>query len=237
MNLGEIRGLVETALGRALAPATTNTFIDSAKRDLDRLVNRPNPRRAIKQLAIGDYLVTLGSDLRSIHHVWALHADFTTSRSKLEKRSYDELKVLYPNPTATTSRGVPLIWTYSYFGTIQKNMYIDSADYNVDYADFLAQDPSRTFAIEVGPSVDKTYSLELLGNGYTLALEGDSDVNWWSGNHPMTLVNMTLARMEWFFRNNASGQDFFTQVKSDLQSIYFDYVESDVDDIPSEMRG
>lgn len=237
MNLAEIRGLVEVALGRTdISAVTMNTFIDTGKKDLDRLVNRPNPRRALKALAIGDYLVSLGTDIRAVHHSWILSDTLQNGRSKLVKKEYDELRVTYPGPTLVANRGIPKQWAYSYYGAIQNNMYIDSADYPVGYADFLAQDPSRTFAIEIGPTTDRACTLELMCNAYTEALTGDNDTNWWSEGHPMTLVNMTLARMEWFFRNHASGQDFFKTVQADLSQIYHDFIEADISDMPSEMR-
>ena len=238
MNLGEVRGFVEVGLGRTdISPTMLNSFIDTAKRDMDRLVNRPNPRRALKTLAIGDYLVTLGTDIRAVHHSWVLSSELQNGRAKLLRKEYDELRIKYPAPTDVAARGIPKWWTYSYYGSVQRNMYIDSADYPVDYASFLAQDPSRVFAIEIGPSTDRVVTLELMCNGYTAVLEGDDDTNWWSENHGMTLVNMTMARMEWFFRNHASGHDFFKTVQSDLSEIYKDYIEADISDMPSEMRG
>lgn len=77
------------------------------------------------------------------------------------------------------------------------------------------------------PKPDQEYTLDVYGR-VTIPLDGDEDYNYWTVNHPETLVSATMYMIERFHRNRQGMADHMTAIRADLRDLDYNAIESQI---------
>jgi len=95
---------------------------------------------------------------------------------------------------------------------------------------------SEYSAILIAPPPDTDGTLQVEGTFYNDSLVSDTDENFWSINHPLTLVHMAMAILEETYRNSEGVKDWESSVDRVLIPMNMDIVEEEIEGI-NEMEG
>jgi hypothetical protein len=98
----------------------------------------------------------------------------------------------------------------------------------------MAASEYRTILIAPPPEVEGTIQVE--GEFYSDPISYDIDDNFWSINHPLTLVHMALMILEETYRNTEGAKDWEAAIDRVVVPLNMDIVEEEVYGI-NEMEG
>lgn len=252
MNLKSFRELFRTESGRfdlvtsAGADSGANFYINAAQRHLDRMmdVNDSIGRRVV-DIVSGDYLVTFES-CRSILEVWA---QGTTSGGDVKRLPLTKVengiegllgvdqRTLTENYTAIhgdIEGGWPL-----YYTPAQLRLMTDPNGGTGGLGGFMdvLSDGYQTYnGIVLRPPADADYSIEIVGNFYTMTLSEDTDSSFWSDVHPDILLMATQRHLEIMQRNTQGVADWSVAIEAEVTGIDMDAARQESSDI-TEMNG
>lgn len=86
------------------------------------------------------------------------------------------------------------------------------------------------------PPLDNTLTIQVEGLFQSDPLVSDTDENFWSTNHPFTLVHAALLKLEELYRNTEGVKDWTAAVERVTVPLNMDLIEEEMSDI-SEMEG
>lgn len=217
MNLLEIRTQFVKLSGRVdlvedqvnYANDGADFFIQSGQKTLDALLpTQKSSALAIATVSSGDFIIA--TDARSIHGMFLIrdNDDYEGELEQLLPSVYRE-RFGYKNGLVSEN-GRP-----KYF-TIERIR--DEA--NVENSTFSQ-------VIIVGPTPDAFYNIIIDGLYYPKKLVDDEDENFWSINHPDTLIQASLYALERFYRNTQGMNDHMEAIMLDVQGIDYDVAEQE----------
>jgi hypothetical protein len=206
----ELSGRVDLVVDQTgYADNGADFFIQSGQKTLDALLpTQKSSALAIATVSSGDFIIA--TDARSIHGMFLIRDDESVE---------GELKQLLPNVYRerfgyknglVTEGGRPQYFTI-------ENIRDES---NV---------PDSTFSqvLVIGPTPDASYDIIIDGLYYPQKLVNDTDENFWSINHPDTLVQAGLYALERFYRNTQGMNDHMAAIMRDVQGIDYDIAEQE----------
>lgn len=203
MNLLDIRKHFRTLSGRYDlvdddVSGTVNFLINEGSKYLDRLTEH--------QKSFGSHFGLLTANsfnlsipyCRSIKEVWAYT---TTERWQLEKKNLQDICSEYLASTPTSGDGM-------YYSPVITRKIPENADLSAfsTYMTFLETMTAVTYnfnGIVVVPPPDVDIMLEIRGYFYSRELVLETDENYWTVVHPLTLLKAALRELE-VFNQNAS---------------------------------
>lgn len=99
-------------------------------------------------------------------------------------------------------------------------------------------DPSNAYnsIIIVPPPESSDMTIQVEGLFYSDELVNDIDQNFWSTNHPLTLVHAALMLLEETYRNTEGAKDWNNAIDGVLTPMNMDIIEEEIDSI-NQMEG
>lgn len=201
-------------------------YLNKAQRDLDGRVPHPfNLRRVVKDVAVDDRIVEIDKP-RYIHEVF-LNVDSDGSKVELKRKKWEEL---WPAYSDTTTSGAP---KYYAIGTGSPAPEIESGfDPTAHEGAFDMPTDSWNTKVRLLLNVPASvaYTMHIIAQFYTPDLSGDSDVSFWTANHPHTLVLAACYQLELAYRNMTGARGWLEAVERELFELEKDIIESQLDD-------
>lgn len=210
-------------------------FLGAALKLLDLAQRTPESKRwLMKDVAIGEHVLQF-QNARVIHEVWVANSD---GRHELEKKTLHWIKTNYSDALADITTGAPLYYApdvihlapqqknlTSEFPAISPSVYFQD-EFTYDYNNIMFGASYGYNGIVWMPPVDEVYTVEILGDFYSL-LEADGDSNFWSVQYPNVLVQAILFSIEVYYRNTAGMNDYLNSLKPFLKGIDDNIAEQD----------
>ena len=223
MNLLQIRSRLIQETGRfdlvvdttSYADKGADFFIQQGQRFLD--LNYDFKKAwAEKKITLqqGEYLLDV-SDLRSIERLRFESADLGVYH--LTKVPIDQLREYYGFEAllATSEVGLP-----QHYSIVVRRQSLES---NTE------ANESKTLIV-VQPRVDRALDFYIEGYFWSAPLEDDTDVSYWSIEHPGTLIQAAMYWMERYHRNTEGMRDHLMAIREDLRMIDQDVAQQDTVD-------
>lgn len=208
-------------------------YINSAIRMLDRMQDTPFMLGHNWQQVVADqYHVVFSKPYwwcRAIKKVFATKVS-DTSRTELEKKDLTFIKELHFQWLAGDGdTGTPLYYAPGVFRLApEPDQVIGDIDVPANYLDYIGESSWDYNGVLFTPACDETYAIEVWGHFYTNSLSADTDINWWTSNHPELVVMASQLVLEKMMRNTEGVKDWTAAIKMELQGIDFDLVEEDI---------
>lgn len=236
MNLISIRNLFRSLSGRY------DLIDDDPDRVIDHLINaacRTLDRLTEHQRTFGSHFAQLTTGLyhiqipycRSIKEVWI---SSTTERWQLEKMDLQDLIVDYLSSAPTN--GTPLHYSPVITRKIPADVDLSAFSTYMTFLDTLAISDDNYNAIAILPPPDQTLLIEVRGFYYSKELVLDTDENYWTSVHPMTLLKAAMRELEVFNLNRSKIEIWDKALSTELDSISKDLVQEIVSEI-DELEG
>jgi hypothetical protein len=240
MNLLEIRTWFAKESGRydLVVDATSyldngaNNYINAGVRMLDRMqTTQFTMGHNWQQALVGIYHVVFSKPYwycRAVKNVFATRVS-DTARAELEKKELKEIKEMHFQYLAGDAEtGTPLYYAPGVFRLApERDQVIGDIDVPANYLDYIGESSWDYNGILFYPPCDETYAIETWGYFYTDPLVDDTDVNWWTSNHPELVVMAAQMILEKFMRNTEGVKDWLGAIKMELDGIDKDLVEED----------
>lgn len=210
---------------------TIDLIINEACRTLDRLTEHQKTWGShFAQLTAGSYHIQIPY-CRSIKEVWI---SSTTERWQIEKKDLQDLIVDYLSGTPTN--GTPL-----YYSPVITRKIPDDADLTLFSSYLIYMDTSvisdhNYNAIVVLPPADQTLVVEVRGFYYSKELVLDTDENYWTTVHPLTLLKAAMRELEVFNLNRSKIEIWDKALGTELDAISKDLVQEIISEI-DELEG
>ena len=232
MNLLEVRTQFVKITGRYDLVTDTSSwddngadfFLQAGQNMIEKLVGDlpESEGRLWKTITSGDYYVNFSQRCRMIFEVWA---NDDTDRVELERKSWQELKELYPTLLADIDTGYPLYYC------IAKLREIDATDKNATGVFFNSSLAISTNfrGIVIMPPVDASYDIEVYGKFLQPELSGDTMENFWTLTYPEILIRAAMYQMELSYRGRQA-------VGRLLESLILEITEIDKDAVEEATR-
>lgn len=247
MNLLAFRQLFRTLTGRYdLVNADgsdngANFFINAGQKYLDRTVDIPQAKgRVFKDVVAGQYLVKF-QNTRSILEVWCIGDNGTGVYDRLPLRKYpmDELRGVDPRTLeqfyvemfSDMDQDRP-----TYYSPALLRLQPDSDGGVGGFMDVLAEGHQYYNGVMFMPPADGNYSIEIVGNFYSLEMSSDTDHTYWTDVHPSILIQATMREVEIMHRNREGVADWTSAVQEGVVGIDMDGVAEMITDA-TEMEG
>ncbi len=250
MNLLAFRQLFRTLTGRYDlvnedgSDNGANFFINSGQKYLDRAVDIPQGvGRVFKDVVAGQFLVTFQNS-RSISEVWCIGLDDSDVMCRLPLRKYPmnelrgvdarTLEQFYVGMFSDTDQARPL-----YYSPALLRLQTDSTGGTGGiggFMDVLAEGHQSYNGVLFLPPSDGVYTIEVVGNFYSLEMSADTDHTYWTDVQPNLLIQATMREVEIMHRNREGVADWTAAVQEGVVGIDMDGVAEAVTDI-TEMEG
>ena len=209
--------LAQGALGTA---DVIGTFINQACRALDRATSH--------QKSPAEYFTFIEADAfhasiqycRAIKEVWLAS---TTARWQLEKMPLADLITEYYLSNDDVSSGTPLFYSPVITRRIPEGGDISSFSSYMTYLDSQTGIGQDYNAIVIAPPTDTKVMADIRGLFYTKTLSFDNDTNYWSVNHPLTLLKTALDQISTFTEGK-----FKDSIIEDIIGIDKDLIEEEI---------
>ena len=246
MTLSEIRELFVELSGREDllqndSVVSADLYINEGSKELDRrLFGGKTLASYTTDIAAGQILVFI-PNCRLIKEVWL----FTpTDKVQLTKAdSLVEMKTYYSEPKSGLTPSEPFVYYpisgRHYPSTVPTVTPGGAVDLSQIWAveDLITSSSEGYSAIIISPVPDlATYTIRVEGAFYSDALTDGDDVNYWSINHPLTLVKAALYKMEQTYRNTEGAKDYDAAITGVLTQLNSDWIEEEIADI-DQMEG
>lgn len=206
------------------------SIINSASMTLDRLSeNQKSFGSYFAFLDIGEFSLSI-PHCRAIKEVWAAS---TTARWQIEKKNLQDIILSYLSSDTITSGDS------SYYSPVVTRKIPEDADLSTfaSYMTYLDTQPNLDAnynGIVIVPPTDTKIMIEVKGLFYSATLAEDSDENYWSAIHPMTLLRAVMRELDIFDQNQSKVDNWNKIIAIDLENISKDLVSeiiSEVDEI------
>jgi hypothetical protein len=252
MNLLAFREFFRKTSGRydlvnsSFVDTGSDFYINAGQKYLDRLVDIPQAiGRVFREVSSGDYLVTF-QDSRSILEVWCIGAksstDSATVRLPLTKYSMQDLRGV--DKQTLDSNYVELFGDIdsdrpTYYAPAQLRMVggtTDDPEGTGGLMDVLPDNHQTYNGVLFMPPSDGDYTIEVVGNFYSMTLAEDTDSTFWSDVHPNILYMAAMMQTEIMHRNTEGVKDWKASIDDQVIGIDMDGVNEEVADV-EEMDG
>lgn len=229
MNLLQLRTQFRTISGRfdlVNADGSDNGadfYINEGRKYLDRSdETQKSWASCFRFVEIGGFSVTF-PHCRAIKEVWAMS---TTARWQLEKKNLQDLIAGYMTglPSSRTS-GTPLYYSPCLTRYIPEDALVADIESFVGWVDVPAGGAHEYNAILINVPADERISLDVKGLYYSMELVDETDTNFWSGAHPMTLIMAAMRQLEIINRNTQGVNDWSSAIAVDMAQLGMDLVE------------
>lgn len=216
MNLLEIRKWFIDDSGRfdlvadpstAAADVGADKYINAGIRLIDRLLNHP------KQAVIAERNLAANADTitipraQAVKHVYIEYEDRIRYLERLELPEFNHFF-----PEGTVEAGIPTAYA---IGVNRQLVSTETTEF------------SQT-EIVVGVQPDIDIDVFVAGHFPSSALTDNDDFNFWTIEHPETVVQAALYSLERFYRNTQGMHDHMDAIMRDVQGIDYDVVEQEI---------
>lgn len=225
MNLLGIRKHFRTLSGRYDlvdddVSGTTNFLINQACRYLDRITEMQKTWGVhFSEAAVDDFKVAIPY-CRAIKEVWLATA---TERWQLEKKNIQDLIVEYLASAPTS--GDPLYYSPTLTRRIPDGVDITAFAAYMNYMDTSTDLDHNHNAIVILPPTDAKLLVEVRGFFYSKELVLDTDENYWTTVHPLTLLKASLRELDIFNQNQGKTKLWNEALETEITNINKDLVE------------
>lgn len=222
-------------------------FIQAGQRYLDLTQENPHSRAEYKvDIASGDYYARIPY-LRAVEEVWLFDAS-DDARIQLEPKTLTEMKTKYTNEFSETDTGTPECYTedvinlapsqnvYSTVALMQAAVDASTAPFTADFQNVLAESAFTQRGLLFGPPADAVYTLSVTGFFFS-KFTADTDITYWSSQHPELSLFATLFMMEAFHRNSTGMRDWENAMGPFIRGIDNDEVRRDMTLAGTQMKG
>lgn len=225
MNLLAIRKHFRTLSGRYDlvdddVSGTTNLLINEACRNLDRLTEMQKTWGVHFVEAPANSFRVAIPYCRAIKEVWLATA---TERWQLEKKNIQDLIVEYLSSAPTA--GTPLYYSPTLTKRIPEGVDISAFSAYMNYMDTSTGLDHNHNAIVILPPTDVTLLVEVRGFFYSKELVLDTDQNYWTTVHPLTLLKASFRELDIFNQNQGKTKLWNEALASEIDNINKDLVE------------
>ena len=228
MNFHQIKNAFVLMSGRRdLVVDDEGEFIDSlinqACRALDR--NRMGENQKswgtnFSEMSIGDFAVSFQL-CRAVKEVWLTS---TTARWQMEKLDLHEL--IYDHLSGdTVDNGTPYYYSPVVTRKVPEDADLSALSSYMTYVDTQTNLGYDYNAIVIVPPTDAAVMCEVKGLFYSNPLVDDTDENYWTSQHPVTLLKSVMRELEVFNQNQGRVKLWNSAVISDVEEISKDLVE------------
>jgi len=160
---------------------------------------------------------------RAIKEVWAASI---SERWQLEKVPLQELISGYMTELpASRDTGTPLYYSPCITRYVPEDADVTDIESFVGWVDIPAGNVHEYNAILINVPTDEKISLEIKGLYYSHELSAETDTNYWSVVHPLTLVMSAMRYLEVVNRNTQGVNDWTAAIKAETTGIGMDLVE------------
>lgn len=234
MTLEDIRNLFVELTGRADLlqagmAAGADFYINEGSKELDRrLFGGKSEASYAVDLDQGQILVPV-PNCRAIKKVYIYSADEKTELSKCD--NIDEMREYYSEPKSGITQDTPFV--YHPINARPYPSVISISGFNQAWAfEDILEDSHESFnSILICPPPDTaTYTLKVEGLFYSDELVNSGDFNYWSINHPLTLVQAAMFKLEQTYRNTEGAKDHDAAIAEVMFSLNADLVEEEIED-------
>ena len=178
-----------------------NAIINAAQDVLEmNFVHPKMKRRRPVSLAASGYKVDVPRCI-SMEEVWIFGTmEGSQQRRKLEIKAESWLRANYSEAYSAITVGTPFYCAPLTIG-VDDSLYADPLTGLSDVADLMSGNHFTYNGLLVLPPADAVYTLTIYGLFLSKKLALDTDINYWTENHPMALVMATALMMEGLLRN------------------------------------
>lgn len=187
--------------------AGADKYINAGIRLIDRLLN--HPKQAVvaeRTLAAGENTITIPR-AHAVKHVYIEYEDAIRYLERLELSEFNHFF-----PEGVSEDGIPTTYT------IKPNRKLVSTE-KTEY--------SQT-EIVVAVQPDTNINVFVAGHFPSERLIDNNNFNFWTVEHPETVVQAALYSLERFYRNTQGMHDHMDAIMRDIQGIDYDVVEQEI---------
>jgi len=178
-----------------------NFYIRAGQKVLDTLLDTPQSSEEREfPVSSGDYTFSI-KEIRAIEKIWVKNND---GEWQVEKKDMEWIRYMYGYGQQMTDvdTGRPLYYA----------IYRRQDSHPLEFKHFI------TFM----PPADNNYTIVIQGMYYSDYLEKDTDTNFWTIEHPHTLIQSAMYIMERMYRNTEGANDHLNSIRQDLVGIDYD---------------
>ncbi len=238
MNFAEVKAHLRALSGRYDLVDddpndTVSMLINQACHHLDRLTEHQKSAGShFALLAAGNFHLLI-PQCRAVKEVWAYKSD--GERWQIYKMPLQDLITSYMSGTPTN--GTTLYYSPVITRKIPKDADLSSFASYLAYLDTITTAATDLNGIAVIPPPDVDIVIEVRGLFYSSVLEENSDSNFWTVNHPLTLIKAALREIEIFNQNQSKVEGWDKALAIDIDQINKDLVSEQVAELgPMELK-
>jgi len=242
MNFLQARQLFRSVSGRhdlVNADGTDNGggfYLNEGRKHLDRHLfgaNRKTPAICYRFCDVGSFAVQV-PQCRAVKEVWVAT---TEERWQLEKKLLQDLKAAYMTELPSEiDTGDPLYYSPGIPRYIPEDAAPGDLEAFLGYVDVPAGDYYDITNIIIMPPPSEKVMVEIVGLFYSMELVNDTDKNYWSENHPLTLVMAAQRYIEVVNRNSQGVKDWDASIATEITQLDMDLVEELIAEV-DQMEG
>jgi len=233
MNLLDIRKHFRTLSGRYDlvdddVSGTVNFLINEGCKFLDRTTEHQKTWGShFVQLPTDDFSVSIPY-CRAIKEVWI---SSTTERWQLIKMNLQDLIAEYLS--SAPDSGAPLYYSPVITRKIPEDADLTAFSTFMQYLDTRVDLDHDHNAIVILPPADQDLLIEVRGFFYSAELVDDTDVNYWTVTHPLTLLKAALLQLEVFNQNKSKIDIWEKAIATEVDQINKDLVSEIIAEVDS----
>jgi hypothetical protein len=240
MNLLDIRKHFRTLSGRYDlvdddVSGTTNFLINEACKYLDRATEMQKTWAVhFVEAPVDSFRVAIPY-CRAIKEVWLATS---TERWQLEKKNIQDLIVAYLASAPTS--GKPIHYSPTLTRRIPEQVNIGTFAAYMNYMDTSTSLGQNYNAIVILPPTNVKLLVEVRGFFYSKELVLDTDQNYWTAIHPLTLLKASMRELDIFNQNQGKTKLWNEALDVEISNINKDLVEeliAEVDQIEAGSEG
>jgi len=206
---------------------TINDLINEASRTLDRKSEHQKTWGShFEEAAINAFKVDMPY-CRAVKEVWLTNA--ALSRYQLEKMGLQEIIATYLSSMPTS--GSPEYYSPVVTREIPEGVDLSGFAAYMTYLDTSIALGYDYNAVVILPPTSEAVLVEVKGLYYSARMTDDSDTNFWSAVHPLTLLKATFHQLEVFNQNEGKTKQWRAALAEDLDGISKDLVEEIISEV------
>jgi len=227
MNLTELREAFKSASGFLFwEDALIDEAINNGIKFLDsKTFSAKKDQKVFDVIDAGERAIYFPMDCKVIKEVWIID---DTSKTRLKKEN------IAREFLTTETGGKPI--SYSPFTTETYHKTIDQITIAGQFAD-VTFNYGTSRGILFNCPMDKSYQIEVDGRFYPAPLTETFPENWWSVNHPDTVITAALYVLDINRRNSSGGMELKGPLLDAINEINNDAIEEEVEDQDLVLEG
>lgn len=209
-------------------------FLNEGRKFLDKLDETKQSLGTCFRILEAGQFSTYIPQCRAIRKVYCATSE---GRYEVYKRTYDELISNYISQIpADRGQGYPTTYAPCILRNIPDNATIASMEALIGFIDIPTSNDFDSNSIILSCPVDQQVVLSITGLFYSAELVNDTDTNYWSVAHPMTLYAAAMRFVEVANRNTQGVKDWESAIATEMKMVGMDYVEEEIATI-DQMKG